>query len=512
MVRVEWFIPATSTPTVARRSHDGRTGTIRSCSWACSGRSASSGTARSSTCRGASSVGCSPRSPRSIPARSPSTPCSTRSGARRLRSAPARRCRRTCCACARCSAPRPSSRRPTATGSVRTSASTQSSSSTPVTSRRGAASRSPTSPTGRIVEGRRARLVELHRRAEDTAIESLLDAAAPPTPSSSSSSWSRRSRAHEVRWTLLVRALVAAERRPEHCGRTNGPAGTLAAELGITPGAELDAAHRAALADDMLEISAAPSAPDDPIVTVERLLASGAAMWQAGDARAATATFVEAAGIARQRGDVRRFAEAVLAPPATGARLPRLHGGGDLARPRSARSVPPGPDPDPFAPARPDGGAAEPARRRPATTSYRPAPRWPSPGHSTNRSSSPARWPRSRRRSSTVPTRRAAIGRRAAALAAPPNRAVAALVLPLDARERSSSVTSPAPSPCSLRSSRRATPSTTSSVATPPRTAGCWRRRSPAIGTASGRLPPARRTASAALLDERHGGHRRDAG
>ena len=111
-----------------------------------------------------------------------------------------------------------------------------------MTSRRGAASRSPTSPDWAVVEGRRARLVELHRRAEDTAIESLLDAGRATDAVVELEQLVADDPAREVRWTLLVRALVAAERRPEALRAYERARRTLAAELGITPGAELDAA------------------------------------------------------------------------------------------------------------------------------------------------------------------------------------------------------------------------------------------------------------------------------
>ncbi len=196
-----------------------------------------------------------------------------------------------------------------------------------------------------IAEGRRARLVELHRRAEDAAAEALLEADRSTDAVAELERLVADDPAREVRWTLLVRALVASDRRPEALRAYERARRTLAAELGITPGAELDAAHRAALAADDVA-GGPPSHPDDPIVTVDRLLAAGAARWRAGDARAATATFVEAAGIARQSGDVRRFADAALGAAGDGVRvsLDATEEVTSLVREALAR-VPPGPTP-----------------------------------------------------------------------------------------------------------------------------------------------------------------------
>jgi DNA-binding SARP family transcriptional activator len=190
-------------------------------------------------------------------------------------------------------------------------------------------------------EGRRARLVELHRRAEDSAAESLLAAGSATGAVADLERLVAEDPAREVRWTLLVRALVAADRRPEALRAYERARRTLAAELGLAPGPELDAAHRAALAAD----AAAPQA-DDPIVVIDRLLADGAIRWSAGEARAATSTFVKAAGLARQAGDVRRFAEATLGAAGDGVRvsLDATEEVTSLVREALTR-VPPGPTP-----------------------------------------------------------------------------------------------------------------------------------------------------------------------
>ena len=251
-----------------------------------------------------------------------------------------------------------------------------------------------------IAEGRRARLVELHRRAEDAAAEALLEADRSTDAVAELERLVADDPAREVRWTLLVRALVASDRRPEALRRTSGRDGRWPPSSGSRP------------APSWMRLTAPRSPPTtwpadrrrtqhDPIVTVDRLLAAGAARWRAGDARAATATFVEAAGIARQSGDVRRFADATLGAAGDGVRvsLDATEEVTSLVREALAH-VPPRSDPDPFSPAGPDVGAAEPAPPRRVTTSCRPGPRWPSPARSTTRSSSPARWRRSRRRSS----------------------------------------------------------------------------------------------------------------
>ena len=162
-------------------------------------------------------------------------------------------CRRTCCGCARCSA----------TDAI-------------VTTRR----RLP----ARRGRGRRRRRVRARRRPGVVARRAVRrprrlavgrGASGPPRRAAPTSRGrrrrvvagrrpgdrrGRRARAtrgrrpgREVRWSLLVRALVVSDRRPEALRAYERARRTLAAELGITPGAELDAAHRAALADDVAE-------------------------------------------------------------------------------------------------------------------------------------------------------------------------------------------------------------------------------------------------------------------
>ena len=107
----------------------------------------------------------------------------------------------------------------------------------------------------------------------------------------------------EVRWTLLVRPCVGADRRPDALRAYERARRTLAAELGIAPGVELTAAHRSALA------GAVPTRDEDPIVAIDRLLADGARASAGGEVQAATAMFVRAAEArphGRRRSTLRR--------------------------------------------------------------------------------------------------------------------------------------------------------------------------------------------------------------
>ena len=117
----------------------------------------------------------------------------------------------------------------------------------------------------------------------------------------------------EVRWTLLVRALVAADRRPEALHAYDRARRLLATELGIPPGVQLAAAHAAALRADT-----STTGGDDPIVAADELMRAATTKAHAGDVRGATRTFVEAADLARRCADVRRFAEAALGAAVTG--------------------------------------------------------------------------------------------------------------------------------------------------------------------------------------------------
>ena len=173
-----------------------------------------------------------------------------------------------------------------------------------------------------MMAGRRARLVELHRPAEDDAAESLLDAGRATNTVAELERLVADDPAREVRWSLLVRALVAADRRPEALrayAQDRPDAGRRARDHAGCRAGQRPTAPR--LADDVREHrDARPTTADDPIVAIDRLLvATGAAMWHAGDSHGATTTFLDAARIARRVGDVRRFAEAALGASGRGS-------------------------------------------------------------------------------------------------------------------------------------------------------------------------------------------------
>ena len=93
--------------------------------------------------------------------------------------------------------------------------------------------------------------------AEDTAVESLLDAGRATDAVAELERLVADDPAREVRWTLLVRALVVAERRPEALRAFERARRTLAAELGITPGAGAGCGPSAALDDEVLDTAPA---------------------------------------------------------------------------------------------------------------------------------------------------------------------------------------------------------------------------------------------------------------
>ncbi|HLM19566.1 MAG TPA: BTAD domain-containing putative transcriptional regulator [Acidimicrobiia bacterium] len=122
----------------------------------------------------------------------------------------------------------------------------------------------------------------------------------------------------EVRWTLLVRTLLAAGRRPEALRAYDRARRTLALELGIGPGTELEAAHDAALGVNQAVRSAYG---DDRIAHADRLSAEAVVAFARGEVGTATASYVQAAELAREAGDIRRFAEAALSAVGDGVRV-----------------------------------------------------------------------------------------------------------------------------------------------------------------------------------------------
>ncbi len=166
------------------------------------------------------------------------------------------------------------------------------------------------------LDGRRAQLIELHARAEETCAEAMLADGRTAEAVATLERLVAEDPVREVRWTLLVRALVAADRRPDALRAFDRARHTLAVELGIAPGVELAAAHDAAL-----RTASSTTGDDDLVVATDELLRAATIKAAAGDLGGATRTFVEAADVARRGADIRRFAAAALGAAGDGIRV-----------------------------------------------------------------------------------------------------------------------------------------------------------------------------------------------
>jgi DNA-binding SARP family transcriptional activator len=128
----------------------------------------------------------------------------------------------------------------------------------------------------------------------------------------------------EHRWVLLLAAYQAAGRHAEGLRAFERARRTLALELGASPGAELVEAYEALLRNVPVRIGApaiGTTGPETDLTTrSDGERAAAVAALGRGDAAAAVESFVEAARLAREAGDVRRFAEAALAASGDGWR------------------------------------------------------------------------------------------------------------------------------------------------------------------------------------------------
>ena len=125
----------------------------------------------------------------------------------------------------------------------------------------------------------------------------------------------------ERRWALLLAAYHGAGRRADGLRAFERARRTLAVEIGVSPGPELVEAYESLLRDE-----AGPGGPPpvagrpDLVSRSDRQRDEALAAIERGDPRAAVSCFAAAAGLARDAGDVRRFAEAALGAAGDGWR------------------------------------------------------------------------------------------------------------------------------------------------------------------------------------------------
>jgi DNA-binding SARP family transcriptional activator len=127
----------------------------------------------------------------------------------------------------------------------------------------------------------------------------------------------------EHRWTLLLAAYQRAGRRAEGLRAFERARRTLAVEIGVSPGFELVEAYDALLRDIPVSLGVdavrLPSASQLTAMSDEQRAKAIAAL-ASGDAPGAVTSFTEAARLAHEAGDARRFAEAALAASGDGWR------------------------------------------------------------------------------------------------------------------------------------------------------------------------------------------------
>ena len=188
------------------------------------------------------------------------------------------------------------------------------------------------------VEGRRARLAELHRRSEDTAAESLLATGQPASAVADLERLVADDPARELRWTLLVRALAARDAGRRRCGRTSGPAASWPPNWvrpapswrrRTAPPSATPACRSPATTRSSRSIGCSPPArawPARATAAAPRPRSSGRPAWRG------------------RRGTSGASPTPPSAPPATASGRPRRHRRSRLARSRGAGPRPARPD------------------------------------------------------------------------------------------------------------------------------------------------------------------------
>jgi DNA-binding SARP family transcriptional activator len=170
-------------------------------------------------------------------------------------------------------------------------------------------------------DARRAQLDELWQSAVEARWEAALDEEPPDDLLPALEALVAAAPLRERRWALLLAAYQRAGRRPDGLRAFERARRTLAVEVGVPPGPGLVDAYEALLRDED------PAAGPNRLATRPDLVAradagrdEAVAAVARGDPRSAVASFVAAAGLAREAGDARRFAEAALGATGDGWR------------------------------------------------------------------------------------------------------------------------------------------------------------------------------------------------
>jgi DNA-binding SARP family transcriptional activator len=170
-------------------------------------------------------------------------------------------------------------------------------------------------------DARRAQLDELWRSGVEARWEAALVEGSPGDLVPQLEALVAAAPLRERRWALLLAAYQRAGRRADGLRAFERARRTLAVEIGVSPGPELVEAYESVLREE-----AAPGGPPsvagrpDLVSRSDRRRDEALAAIERGDPRAAVACFVAAAGLARDAGDVRRFAEAALGAAGDGWR------------------------------------------------------------------------------------------------------------------------------------------------------------------------------------------------
>jgi len=166
-------------------------------------------------------------------------------------------------------------------------------------------------------DARRVQLDELWRSSVEARWEAALVEGSPGDLIPGLEALVAAAPLRERRWALLLVAYQRADRRADGLRAFERARHILAVEIGVSPGPELVEAYESLLRDK----AAAPVAGrPDPVSRSDRRRDEALAAIERGDHRAAVAAFIVAAGLARDAGDLRRFAEAALGAAGDGWR------------------------------------------------------------------------------------------------------------------------------------------------------------------------------------------------